>query len=100
MGLLSFLQKIDRKRWFVCSACLMQSGHDEFKSVFYSEEPPVVILGRPWTRCPRCGGTNTRSLKDLENEGCESALWALERLVRKYPRSRFEVVPAETKTNR
>ena len=91
MGLLSLFRRIDRKRWFVCSTCMTQTGHDTLKSVFYSEGPPEAILGRPWMKCPRCGGTITRSFEDIKNEGSEAAIWGLERLVKKYPRSHFEV---------
>lgn len=89
MEILHRLFKDDRKFWFVCYTCMMQTGHDTVKSVFYSENPPVVILGRPWQQCPRCRGTNTKSFQQLKDEGSDNALWGLERIVRKYPRSQF-----------
>ena len=98
MGLLSAFRKIDRKRWFVCSTCMTESRHDELKSVFYSEGPPVLVLGRPWMKCPRCGGTNTRSFQEIKDDGSEAAIWGLERIVKKYPRRQFEVRSAETKS--
>ena len=91
MEILDRLLKRDRTRWFVCYTCMTQSGHDTIQSVFYSEYPPVIILGRPWQKCPRCGTTNTKSFQDLKNEGADHSLFGLERIVRRYPRSRFEV---------
>ena len=91
MGILGRVFKGDRKFWFVCYTCMMQTGHDTVKSVFYSEQPPVEILGRAWQRCPRCGATNTKSFQELKDEGSDNALWGLERIVRKYPRSHFQV---------
>ncbi len=99
MGILDRLLKSDRKFWFVCYTCMMQTGHDTPKSVFYSQAPPVMILSRPWQRCPRCGGTNTKSFQQLKEEGSESALWGLERIIRKYPRSQFEVKGATPTTS-
>ncbi len=95
MGLMSFFRRVDRKRWFVCSTCMQQTGHDTLKAVFYSEAPPVLVLGRPFAKCPRCCGTNTRSFQDIKNESSPSTLWGLERIVKQYPRSQFEVKPAE-----
>lgn len=97
MGL---FRRINRKYWFVCSACMQQTSHDTVKSVFYSEDPPQLVLGRPLAQCPRCGATNTRSFQDIENEGSESALWGLERIVKKYPRSQFQVKPTHTESRR
>ena len=97
---MSFFRRIDRKRWFVCSTCMMQTAHDTLKSVFYSDKPPVLVLARPFAKCPRCGTTNTRSFQDIKDEGSESALWGLERIVKKYPRRQFEVKRAEVETGR
>jgi len=94
VGILDRVWKSRRKFWYVCYTCMMQTGHDAEKSVFYSEAPPVLILGRPWERCPRCGGTNTKSFQQLKDEGSNSALWGLEQLVRKRPRSHFEALAA------
>jgi hypothetical protein len=96
MGLMSLFRRVDRTRWFVCSTCMQQTGHDTVKSVFYSEAPPVLVIGRPFAKCPRCGGTNTRSFQEIKNEGSRSALWGLERIVKKHPRSQFEVKPGES----
>jgi hypothetical protein len=85
------LRKRERAYWFVCHTCMMQTGHDAVKSVFYSQEAPVLILGRPWQRCPRCGTTNTKSFQDLKNEGADNVLFGLEQAVGKHPRDRFEV---------
>lgn len=98
MGILSLFRRIDRKRWFVCSHCMQQTAHDTLKSVFYSEDPPVMVVGRPMALCPRCGTTNTRSFQEIKEEGSESALWGLEQFVRKYPRRQFEVKCAEVST--
>lgn len=95
MSLMGLFRKIDRKHWFVCSTCMTQTAHDTVKSVFYSEDPPVLVLGRPMAKCPRCGTTNTRSFEEIKNDGAESALWGLERIVKKYPRSQFQVKPPE-----
>ncbi len=92
--------KRDRRFWFVCYTCMMQTGHDTEKSVFYSEGEPVAILGRPWMQCPRCLGTNTKSFEELKREGSDSAVFGLERLVKKFPRSHFEVKPAEARATR
>lgn len=94
MGIFDRMLRKDRTHWFVCYTCMTQTGHDAVKSIFYSEDPPLVILGRAWQQCPRCRGTNTRSFLDLKNEGAENALFGLERIARKYPRDRFEVKPA------
>ncbi len=75
-----------------------QTGHDELKSVFYSEGPRVSVLGRLWMKCPRCGGTNTRSFQEIKDSGSEAAVWGLERIAKKYPRKQFEVPSAETKS--
>src|SRR5579863_875118 len=91
MGILDRVFGRGRRFWFVCYGCMMSTGHDTAKSVFYSEEPPVMVLGRPWERCPRCGGTNTKSFQQLKDEGSDSALWGLERMVRKHPRCEFEI---------
>lgn len=91
MGFLERLLKNDRRFWHVCYTCMMQTEHDILRSVFYSEGPPVLILGRRRMQCPRCGETNTKSFQELKDEGSESALWGLERIVKKYPRSQFEV---------
>ncbi len=91
MGLFSFFRKIDRRYYHVCYTCMMQTGHDALNSIFYSEGPAVLILGRPWMQCPRCGGTNTKSFQQLKDEGAEPALFGLERIAKQYPRSRFEL---------
>src|SRR6516225_10201966 len=69
MEILARLRKSDRKFWYVCYTCMQQAGHDTLKAVFYSEGPPVLVLGRPWMVCPRCGGTNTKSFQTLKDEG-------------------------------
>jgi hypothetical protein len=94
VGILDRVWKSGRKFWYVGYTCMMQTGHDAGKSVFYSEAPPVLILGRPWEQCPRYGGTNTKSFQQLKDEGSDSALWGLEQLVRKRPRSHFEAQAA------
>ena len=95
MAIFNILKKIDRHRWFVCYNCMMQTSHDTMKSVFYSEAPPVDFMGRPMMPCPRCGSMNTRSFQDLKDKQEEAALWGLERIVKKHPRSQFEVNPTE-----
>jgi len=94
MGFFDRWRRIDRRYWHVCYTCMMQTGHDVLRSVFYSEGPPVLVLGRAWMQCPRCGGTNTKSFQTLQEEGSEAPLWGLEQTVRKQPRSLFVVKPA------
>jgi hypothetical protein len=96
MRIFGRLVRKDRTHWFVCYTCMTQTGHDTLNSVFYSKEPPLWILGRPWQQCPRCRATNTRSFQDLKNEGSENALFGLERIVSKYPRGQFEVGPVRS----
>jgi hypothetical protein len=96
VGWMSLFRRIDRKYWFVCSACMQQTAHDTLKSVFYSEDPPVLVLGRPFAKCPRCGSTNTRSFQEIGKDGAESALWGLERAVKRYPRRQFIVKPPQS----
>ncbi|HEX5434440.1 MAG TPA: hypothetical protein VFY05_09405 [Candidatus Angelobacter sp.] len=91
MSILSIFRRIDRKRWFVCHNCMMQTEHDTLKSIFYSDSPKVNVVGRPTMICPRCNDANTRSFQELKDEGAESSLWGLERLARKYPRGQFIV---------
>jgi len=91
MGLLDRLLGHDRRLWFVCYTCMMQTGHNAVESVFYSEGPPAMFLGRPLMQCPRCQGANTKSFQELHDEGSEAVLWGLERIVRKHRRGRFEL---------
>lgn len=98
MSILNFFKKIDRTRWFICHNCLMHNDHDTLNSIFYSESPMVNILGRPNMICPRCNDGNTRSFQEIKDEGSESTLWGLERIVRKHPKSRFIVKPANSQT--
>lgn len=93
MGLLDRLRGIDRRYWHVCYNCMMQTGHDTVNSVFYTEAPPVLVLGRPMMPCPRCSNTNTKSFQTLKDEGAEAPLWGLEQTVRKHPRRLFVVKP-------
>lgn len=99
MGLFDRLRRLDRRYWHVCYNCMMQTGHDTANSIFYSEGPPVLILGRPWMQCPRCGNTNTKSFQALKDEGADAPLWGLEQTVRQHPRSRFVIRPAASTPN-
>jgi hypothetical protein len=94
MNILARLRGIDRQHWHVCYNCMMLTGHDTVKAVFYSEGPAVLVLGRPLIACPRCGSTNTKSFQNLKDEGAEAPLWGLERIVREHPRRLFVVKPA------
>jgi hypothetical protein len=96
MGVMSLFRPINRRCWFVCSACMQQTAHDTMRSVFYSKDPPVLVLGRPFGKCPRCGSTDTRSFQDIKDDGSESALWGLERFVKQYPRKQFIVKPPQS----
>lgn len=103
MGLLDRLRGINRRYWHVCYTCMMETGHDTAKAIFYSEGPPVLVLGRPLIACTRCAGTNTKSFQVLKEEQAESQLWGLERVVRQHPRSTFVVKarahPADAEPN-
>ena len=94
MGFLDRLRGIDRRHWHLCYTCMMESGHDAVKAIFYSEGPPALVLGRPLMQCPRCAGNNTKSFRALKEERAEAQLWGLERVVRQHPKSTF-VVNAE-----
>jgi hypothetical protein len=98
MGILDALGKLDRTKWFVCYNCMMQTSHDEARSIFYYDGPPILMMGRPLTPCPRCQSTNTVSFQKLKEDRSESQLWGLERTVKKHPRSFFEVKPEGIKT--
>jgi hypothetical protein len=91
MGLLDRILRKDRKHWFLCYACLQQTNHATARSVFYYAGPPVLVLGRKLTQCPRCTSTNTISFQQLKDEGSDAQLWGLERVVKQHPRSKFEV---------
>ncbi len=91
MGILDRLLNRQRMYWYLCYACLMQTNHDTVNSIFYDQGPPVEIMGRLVTPCPRCESTNTISFQELRAEGSDAQLWGLEQLVKKHPRSRFEV---------
>jgi hypothetical protein len=93
MGFLERWRRKNRQYWFVCYNCMMQTSHDALNSIFYSEGEKTLILGRPWMPCPRCHSTNTKSFQELKDEGSDNALWGLERIARKYPRSHFEIQP-------
>ena len=85
-----FKKKVLRRAWHICYGCMLGNGNDTEGSVFYSEGAPVLVLGRPWMPCPRCGSTNTKSLQNLKDEGSDAAFWGLERIVRKLPRNQYE----------
>lgn len=95
MSVLSLFRRIDRRFWYICHNCLQRTNHDTLHSLFYSETPPVLLMGRPTMLCPRCNDPNTRSFRELRDQGAESTLWGLERLAKKYPRRRFEVRAAK-----
>lgn len=96
MGFFDRLRGIDRRYWHVCYTCMTETGHDTVRAIFYSEGPPLLILGRPLIQCPRCAGNNTKSFEALKEEHAESQLWGLERVVRQNPRSKF-IVKAEAR---
>ncbi len=96
---MSFLRKIDRRRWFVCYNCMMTTSHDTLKSVFYTDAAPADFMGRPVMVCPRCSSTNTRSFQNLKDQQEVAALWGLERIVKKHPREQFEVKTASQRQN-
>lgn len=96
MGVLNQLKRINRRHWFICHACLMQTNHDTMKSLFFDDSPGEDFLGRQMHPCPRCTNTNTRSFEQLKDEGSDQALFGLERIVKQNPRENFVVVkPSE-----
>ena len=96
MSVLNFLKRINRKHWFICHACLMQTNHDPVRSLFFQNTPGEDFLGRMMFPCPRCSSTNTRSFEQLKKEGSEQALYGLEHIVRQHPRSTFVIKPVKT----
>jgi hypothetical protein len=95
MSVLSALKRINRKHWFVCHACLMQTNHDPVRSLFFQDTPGEDYMGRMMFPCPRCSSTNTRSFQQLKDEGSKGPLFGLEQIVRQHPRSMFEVKPVK-----
>jgi hypothetical protein len=91
MGILGRLLNRGRLHWYLCYACLMRTNHDALNSIFYDAGPPVEVNGRLHKPCPRREDTNTTSFQKLRDEGSDAQLWGLEQLVKKHPRSRFEV---------
>ena len=98
MSFWDWLRPLERKSWFLCYACLMQTDHDAAKSIFHSPGPPTPVMGRPVFPCPRCESHNTVSFQQLQDEGAKAQLFGLERIVRKNPRSMFMIKPAEAKS--
>lgn len=93
MGFWDRFRRIERTFWHVCYECVRQNGNQTEEAIFYYDGPPEEILNRPWVRCPRCQGLNTRSFQFLKQMGEEAALLGMERIVRSNPRSRFPVKP-------
>ena len=93
MSVLNLLKRINRRHWFICHACLMNTNHDPVKSLFYQATQGEDFMGRMMFPCPRCSSTNTRSFAQLKKEGSEQALFGLERIAREHPRSTFEIKP-------
>ena len=61
MSIFNLLRRINRRHWFICHACLMQTNHDAVNSIFYQDTPGQDFMGRRMFPCPRCSSTNTRS---------------------------------------
>lgn len=97
MRVLNALKRINREHWFICHACLMQTNHDPMRSLFFQTSPGENFMGRMMYPCPRCASTNTRSFRQLKEEGSDQALFGLEQIVRAHPRHVFEVEPAKVK---
>jgi hypothetical protein len=96
MSVLNFLRRIDRRHWFICHSCLVQTNHDPERSLFFQDTPGEDFMGRMMFPCPRCASTNTRSFQQLKDEGSNQALFGLERVARRHPRSVFEIKSAKT----
>ena len=95
MSALNFLKRINRRQWFVCHGCMVQSNHEPLVSIFFQDTPGEDFMGRMMYPCPRCGTTNTRSFQSLKDEDATQPLFGLEQIVRKHPRSMFVVKPAK-----
>ena len=91
MAFWGIFKRIDREHWFICYTCLGTTNHDEMKSIFHSLAAKVDVVGRLWQKCPRCGGTNTKSFAELKADRQDSALWGLERIIKRHKRSQFEL---------
>lgn len=89
MRWLNVFKRIDRQHWFICYSCLGNANHDETKAIFHSTAPRVEVVGRFWQKCPRCGGTNTKSFAELKAEHQDSVVWGLERTVKKHHHDLF-----------
>ena len=98
MGILKVFQRLNRKLWFVCHACMQQTSHDALRSIFYYEGPPTLQRGRPFIPCPRCRNTNTVSFQQLEAEGSRAQLWGLEQAAKQHSRHFFEIKPDDGTT--
>lgn len=85
---------IQRRFWHICYECLRNNGNVAEEAIFYYNGPPHQEVGRKWIKCPRCGALNTRSFQFLKEQREDSALFGLERIVKKNPRRRFEVKPS------
>jgi hypothetical protein len=94
MSVLGQFKRINRRQWFICHACLMQTNHDSMKSLFFDDGPGEDFMGRTMYPCPRCASTNTRSFQQLKDEGSEQALYGLERIVKQHPREAFVLKPS------
>ena len=89
MSVLNLLKRINRKHWFICHACLMQTNHDPVRSLFFQDTPGEDFMGRMMYPCPRCSSTNTRSFQQLKEEGSDQALFGLERIARRASTQHF-----------
>jgi len=96
MSVLGYLKRINRKHWFICHACLMQTNHDPMRSLFFQNTPGEDLLGRMMYPCPRCSSSNTRSFQQPKDEGSDEARFGLERIVREHPRKVFKLKPAKS----
>ena len=83
--------RIKRPFWHICYECLREKRNQAEEAIFYYDGRPEEVGGRPSVRCPRCTSVNTRSFQFLQDNREDAALFGLERIVKKNPRSRFPV---------
>jgi hypothetical protein len=91
MGIIDKLRGLDRAKWFVCYDCMGRESQRPENAIFFYDGAPHVQHGRNWWKCPRCESINTRSFQFLKENGEDTALYGLERIVKSHPREQFLV---------
>jgi hypothetical protein len=91
MGIIDKLRGLDRTKWFVCYDCMGRQSERPENAIFFYDGAPHVEHGRNWWKCTRCESINTRSFQFLKENGEDTALYGLERVVKSHPREHFLV---------